>query len=263
MSASMHPLPPLRHHLRTGWLLAVPLLLVASACRPAPAADAPPTEPTAPAAAAPEVEVAPVLRTYDAPPGRADELASVLQRVLLRGDEAPLGRATALEGDRVLVVAPDSIHEGVETLCGRMSAKPPSTATSVQLSYWVVLAQPAEAADTAAVPELGSVLDEVVAQMGPAKFSLAERASLTSMLNARGESKGPTAEFAQTVTAREDGVVADLKIDVRQHQGPHAELRTRISLDSGQTAVVGQNGLPGDDGARVFYIVRAELIDGA
>lgn len=203
---------------------------------------------------------APIMRTYDAPQGRAEELANVLQRVLSGPpDMAPIGKARAMDGDRILVVAPAGIHEGVANLCTQLGRRGGTPSRSVRISYWLVQATAAEQTDASAVPEIDPALQEIAAAVGPTAFTLYERATLSSMLNSEAKSAGARAEFEQVATAYEGGIVADIDIALRTTAG---RLETRISLQPGKTVVIGQNGVEGSD-ARLFYVLRAELVDAA
>ena len=202
----------------------------------------------------------PIMRTYEAPPGRAEELAGVLQRVLSNAPDLPaLGKARAIDGDRVLVVAPAGIHEGVQHLCAQLEQRGNVPARSVAISYWLVYATPAEQTDVSAAPEIEAALQEIAAAAGPTSFTLFERATLVSMLNSEAKSSGARAEFEQVATAHEGGIVADIDILLN---GKHGRLETRMSVPPGKTVVIGQNGVEGND-ARLFYVVRAELVDAA
>jgi len=202
----------------------------------------------------------PIMRTYEAPAGRAEELASVLQRVLSSPpDMAPIGKARAMDGDRVIVVAPAGIHTGIEHLCAQLEQRGSAPARSVEITYWLVHAKPAEHTDVSAAPEIEAALQEIAATAGPTAFTLFERATLSSMLNAEAKTSGARAEFEQVATAHERGIVADVDISLRTASG---RLETRISVQPGKTVVIGQNGVEGDD-ARLFYVLRAELVDAA
>lgn len=218
-----------------------------------------PEVPSLDAAVASAVDpAAPIMRTYEAPPGRAEELANVLQRVLST-DAAPIGKARAIDGDRVLVVAPPGIHEGVQHLCAQLEQRGNVPARSVEISYWLVYATPAEHTDVSAAPEIEAALQEIAAAAGPTTFTLFERATLVSMLNSEAKSSGARAEFEQVATAHEGGIVADIDIHLHATNG---RLETRMSVPPGKTVVIGQNGVEGDD-KRLFYVVRAELVDAA
>jgi hypothetical protein len=211
-------------------------------------------------AVAPAAAGTPIMRTYDAPQGRAEELANVLQRVLSGPpDMAPIGKARAMDGDRVLVVAPAGIHEGVASLCAQLGQRGGTPARSVQISYWLVHAKPAEHTDASAAPEIDPALQEIAAAVGPTAFTLFERATLSSMLNSEAKTSGVRAQFEQVATAHEGGIVADIDIELRTMAG---SLETRISLQQGKTVVIGQNGVEGSD-ERLFYVLRAELVDAA
>ena len=78
-------------------------------------------------------------------------------------------------------------------------------------------------------------------------------------MNSEAKTSGVRAEFEQVATAYEGGIVADIDVELRTMAG---RLETRISLQPGKTVVIGQNGVEGSD-ARLFYVLRAELVDAA
>ncbi len=210
-----------------------------------------------------------VMRVYSTPPGRALELAGVLQHVMRTGpDMAPRGRVSALDGDRITVVAPARLHEGIAALCHEL-AQTTAPARTVTLSYWLVEARPADAVDVSAVPALDEALQRVARHDGAAVFTLADRVQMASLLNASGKTETVRAQYEQTATVQGDAIVADIAIDTRARGG---DLRTRVRLTPGQTLVVGQGAWiddnssrdPGDDDEpRLYYVVRAELADAA
>lgn len=259
--------------LRTSLLLA--LALGAGGClRSDPAPIEAPTASADPLTSAPsptttEGEDA-ELRVYETPPGRAAEVAGVLQRVLRGTDETPpRGTVTAAHGDRVVVVAPPSLHRGIEPLCRDLTktSDAPRTAT---VQYWLVRAEPSEATDTSAVPMLADTLNEVATLDGAATFSLVERMRVSSLVDATGRAEGTHARIRQVVSARERTILADLDVDVTPPRAPGAELHTRVRLSPEDTVVIGQSGwtdhMPTpeggtDDSERLYYVVRAELDD--
>ena len=120
-------------------------------------------------------------------------------------------------------------------------------------------ATPAERTDVSAAPEIEAALQEIAAVAGPTAFTLYERATLSSMLNSEAKASGARAEFEQVATAFDGGIVADVDIALRASP---ARLETRMAVAPGKTVVIGQNGVEGDD-TRLFYVVRAELVDAA
>ncbi len=210
-----------------------------------------------------------VMRVYDTPPGRARDVASVLQRVLkTSSDLPPRGRVSAMDGDRVTVVAPVELHEGIAALCKEIAKTETSPARTVSLSYWLVEAHPADASDLSAIPALADVLGPVIEHDGPARFTIAEKATVSSLLNSSGRTEGVHAKYQQLATARGDTIIADIDIDSKGANG--GSLQTRVSLTPGQTLVVGQGTWQthdrdrddsGDVEPRMYYVVRAELAD--
>ena len=264
--------------MRLPTILCLPLLLLpgcqraegprTEAVAPSPAAAAPVTTPApATTVVAPPGEEAMVMRTYEVPGLRAAELAAVLQRVLRTTQEQPpRGRVTAMNEGRVVVVAPAGIHEGVERLCNELTETDNAPPKTVQLSLWLVFAEPADSADASDIPEIREALDEVSAATEPLRFTLGEHVTLSSLINAEAKTQGRLGRYEQVATAYGRGIVADLEIDLFEYRN---SMRTRVTLQPGQTVVVGQSGLvkqiepPGTppDERRILYVVRAELAD--
>lgn len=264
--------------MRPAILLCLPFLLVPGCQRPEPARTEPVAPPPlaaapvsgpapAPAATPAPAEQPVVMRTYEVPGMRAAELAAVLQRVLRTApDQPPRGRVTAMNEGRVVVVAPPGIHEGVDRLCTELTDTDTAPPKTVQVSLWLVFAEPADASDASEIPDISETLDEVSAATEPARYTLGERVTLSSLINAEAKAQGRLGRYEQVATAHGRDIVADLEVDLFEYRN---SLRTRVTLEPGQTVVVGQTGLVKEhqpmgtppDERRILYVVRAELAD--
>lgn len=249
--------------------LAVPSLAGCQApAQPAPVASAaPPVAALAPpASVAPEAAAEVEMKAYEVPGMRGPELVGVLKQVLSRGsDSPPLGRATAMDDGRVLVVAGPGIQAGVASLCEALQSETPTEPKTVKLSYWIVYADAAENTEIADMDILSEALNEVAEATGPSRFSLAEHASIASIANTSARTRGKLARFEQVASLHGDTVVADLSIEFNPHvrgMPIHNRLETRMSLEPGETVVLGRSGHLGDEPHdEVLYVVRAELAD--
>jgi hypothetical protein len=195
-----------------------------------------------------------VLRTYAAPRNRGDDLAKSLQRVLIVGEERH-GSVQQLDDGRLLVVAPTSVQDGVAELCHASETSPvPSAPATVELSYWVVLAEPAETADASALPRsLAPAMDEIVHRNGPHRFELLDTTRIASIPHAWAQSNGANAKFTQTTSLFEDELLADIAIDMHG-----AEFNTRVALRPGELAVIGQS-TQRPSANPMFFIVQGQI----
>ncbi|MBI4914657.1 MAG: hypothetical protein HY825_02325 [Acidobacteria bacterium] len=215
----------------------------------------------------------PVLATYPLPRGLGERVVGLLRDLLVEG-EHPIGRVTLAPGDRVIVVAPESIQEGVsETMKSLADAPPPPPPATIQLHYWLVLGRPA--AQASGMERLGEgavAMDAIMRSQGPLDLRLVDEVRLASMEGEWAEVGGRKAHIEQRVARIGDRVIADLNV------GAVGNLRTRVQLEPGKFVVLGQVGYdeheaalayvgPGApepvQDALLYYVVRAEIMGSA
>lgn len=248
--------------MRLTTLIMFPAFLLC-ACEGTPPAAAP--NPGVAAVATPATSTAdePELRTYEVPGGRAGELAGVLRSALSRGRDQPTqGTVKRLGDDRLVVVAPPSIHEGVEQLCRDFAdgdeAPAPRTVT---LDYWILRVGDGTAG-AGNLPEALSGVVEEIAERGQSDVSLLEQLELSSVTNEHAQIEGSRAEVIHTVTVVGEQIVAEVGIELRESG---SKLRTRISLEPNTFVVLGRGGYsrvgPDRDGEAetLYYVVRARV----
>lgn len=183
-----------------------------------------------------------VLRGYPAP-GRAEELASAIG-YLLRLGEQRVGSARVGPADQVLVLAPRSVHEGIEELVREQPSptEAPARPSSVSMTYWFVGARPgADAAPRApALKEIEPALTEVTRLQGPHEFRLIERLQLRQLPGGGDYSAdSPNLKVLQSVSLSRGEIVAW----VRAVPAGRNEIKTQVKLRSGQLMVLAQVGL--------------------
>lgn len=227
------------------------------------AACATPSQPPA------QVEPEMTLVAYDVPHGYGDEVWTLLNRTLSRGSEqTPVGRAAMGPGDKLVVVAPKAVQLGVGKFLTELDAldTPPEPAPAVTLSYWLVVAEPADKADApVALADVQPALDEIGKTQGPMRFALLERMQVTSR-ERRAMTEGAAARISQNATLVRENVIADVEIDLG-----HYRIDTQVKSKPGQFVVLGQTGFNtrmgpatapkpfGDaDDLTLFYILRAD-----
>ncbi len=231
--------------------LATLLLCLALTLTGCPLGQSTPTPPTA----------ALVLRTYDVPAGSGQRLRSVLKEVLWFGAEGKdastwVGRVDVGPDGRLIVLAPESVHEGVKALVASVVSKGIKEPETVTLSYWVVVGTPGADQPQPMPAELEPALAEVKKAEGALGFTLIEKLTVSSLSGERGDLNGRDTSVEQYVTNVDDALTADLRLE-RFGQ----RIRTRVRLAAGKVVVLASSGTPtkepGDAAKRVFFIVKA------
>lgn len=205
-----------------------------------------------------------VLHTYDVPKGSAQKIRGVLMNVLWIGSEGKdsnkyIGRAEVAPDGRLIVMAPESVHEGVKTLLATLPQKPEKEPGTIKLNYWVVTGLPgkSEAPLTPALEEIAPALKELEKNDGPMSFTLVEKLQVSSLSSERGKLNGRDTSARQFINSISDGLItADIELE-RMGQ----KLETRVRLEPGQLVVLASSGAPSrdnvDTGRTVYFLVRA------
>lgn len=210
-----------------------------------------------------------VLRSYEVPGGGAQRLRAVLGQLLWFGSEGKdsnkyVGRADVGPDGRLIVLAPESVHEGVKALVASVTASPLKEPGTIRLSYWVVTGTPgkSEAPLAPALTEVQPALAELEKNDGPMSFTLVEKLQVSSLSGEQGKLNGRDTSVRQQATLLEGQLTADLSLD---RMGQHLE--TRVRLAPGQLVVMASSGAPTkdqtDSGRTVYFLVRAAPNDGA
>lgn len=210
-----------------------------------------------------------VLRSYDVPNGGAQRLRSALKELLYFGSDGKdsnkyVGRADVGPDGKLIVLAPESVHEGVKALVASANAHPVAEPGTVRLNYWVVVGA-AGKSDAALAPNLAEVapaLAELEKSDGPMSFTLVEKLQVSSLSGERGRLNGRDTSVRQFATVVDGQLTADLELE-RMAQ----KLETRVRLEPGQLVVLASSGAPAKDqvdtGRSVYFLVRAASNDGA
>lgn len=210
-----------------------------------------------------------VLRSYEVPNGGAQRLRSVLKDLLWFGSEGKdsnkyVGRADVGPDGRLIVLAPESVHEGVKALVASVTTNPIKEPGTIVLSYWVITGAPgkSEAAPAAGLAEVAPALAELEKNDGPMSFTLVEKLQVSSLSGEQAKLNGRDTSVRQFATMVDGQLTADLSLD-RMGQ----RLETRVRLTPGQLVVMASSGAPTkdqtDSGRTVYFLVRAAPNDGA
>jgi hypothetical protein len=192
------------------------------------------------------------LRTYEVPEGYKNEIASQLRYVLQGSEESAVGRVIPGTGNRLVVVAPPGIHEGLRSLVREMAdlgpVPPPSQA---RLTYWVVSGRPAGAGAAvdrpfvttgpAGLDRIETALAGIAEAQGPTEFRLLERLEILSTGHDWARAFGQVVRVRQRVAVSGETVVAEVNIDLA---GVSLGIETEVVIGRGQFLVLGQGGVP-------------------
>ncbi len=218
-------------------------------------------------------------KSYDIPPGHAGEI-----RRLFKGGGA-MGYPIAVVsekgtntqfvnpqpvfiGDNRFVVAlPEGHHAALEqVLASIKTSGAAGVAESYEMTYWVILAKPADA--TTVAPELGEVkgtLDKLGA-LGPQAFTMVDRIGGRVTDGEDAEMHSVRTKIMQTMST--DNGTLQLHLEVEEngpadkHGGPY--IKTTLRLKPDQPIVLGDSALSQPvalENGLVLYVVRARRVD--
>jgi len=204
-----------------------------------------------------------VLHSYSVPAGSAQQLRTVLRELLWFGSDGKdsnkyVGRADVGPGGQLIVLAPETVHEGVRALIAEAEKNPVKAPQSLTLTYWAVVGTPVEKAGErpAALKDVGPALDEVVKSEGTMDFSLMEKLVVSSMSGEHGEVMGREIDARQYATLADGTLTADLDLE-RMGQ----RVKTRVRLPQDKLMVLASSGLVSKDaadaGKSLIFIVKA------
>ncbi len=178
----------------------------------------------------------PILRAYEVAPPHQERTRSMLVGLLQRGENEK-GRVVRGPGNQLVVLAPASVHEGIQTLLQDLeSAQELPPPTALNLEYWIVLGTSASK-PTIPTPlhELSDTLQTLQKTQGPMEFKLLEKVSLGSLDSEFARINGRWVEVEQLASLGPRGVTADLTIKIIDNK-----LQTRVQLQPQQIAALAQ-----------------------
>jgi hypothetical protein len=200
------------------------------------------------------------LRTYEVPKGTVRALVTTVKDALYLDEHKVIGRATVTPDGRLAVLAPQNVQANVQILVDEVAKHPPTYDQTITLEYWVVVAKAASSPQPSS-PSLHDVqpaLDEIVKSQGPATFTLAQRARVSSLHDEKGVVDNDGLKVIQTAVQTNDGVYVNLNLAFEK-----SYLETRVHLTADRIVVLGAVGeAPSPDGTTLYYLVRFAPRDG-
>lgn len=207
----------------------------------------------------------PVVRTYDVPAERADEIRSNLNRLFRVNDSNSEGSAQIFGNGVMLVRAPIGFQRGIKNLVEKLANEKPVPHATVHLDYWLVTGQTDNVSNASSMPQLSKVLEAISQVDGPRKFRILEHLSSNSMTGLEVEVKGWLGKVKSVAVVKNDFI--GLRLDLHSKLG---EVRTDTLIKAGEFLVLGQNAVEpglqvgneklGTGQANVYYIVRSEVV---
>lgn len=202
-----------------------------------------------------------VLRSYDVPNNGAQRLRGTLKDLLWFGGDNKdanrfVGRADVGPDGRLIVLAPESVHDGVKTIIASLASSPTKEPNTIRIDYWVVRGSAGDGELPANLGEIATALNEVKKNDGPMAFDLVEKLSVSALPNERGVMDGRDTRVRQFTNVVDGNVIADLDLE-RFGQ----KLSTRVRIKPGVVVVLGSAGMTSTDQKdtthSVYFVVRA------
>lgn len=203
-----------------------------------------------------------VLETYAVPEGYSGLMEQALTRVLFFGDE-PVGRVIQAPDGRLIVVAPESVQEGVARLVEQLNAAQPAprTPANIRIDYWLLHGRRAEAASTEApAPALAATMAAIQQAEGPMDFELYAHKVLTSVDDERARLSSPGLEIEQYATWDAAGKTINAEVGIDAAGGSGA--RTAVQVASGQVVVLAEVADLADDQPwdTLYYVISPTVL---
>lgn len=206
-----------------------------------------------------------VVRTFNVPANRAEEVRHVLSRLFWqRNGEEQAG--VQVFGNGLLVVrAPEGFIRGIEQLINNMDNEKPLERAKIKMEYWLVLG---EEAPSSSKPggEISTVLDTIEKADGPKRFRVLEHLGVNTAANEEVKLKGSVVEWLGVASLKSEEI--QLQLDLKSRV---AEFKGRTQSKPGEFIVLGQNAVPAGEKlangsmvmpshANAYHILRATVL---
>jgi len=213
------------------------------------------------------------LRSYTVPQGLEERMVQVLSALMVRGEER-VGRAMTGPNGLVLVLAPGSVHAGIDRVLQQLDSTNVDLGApqTIEITYWLVLGRPAERGDAAAgqdrrLQEIQPALDTIAGEQGATRFEVVERLKVSSVPGEQGAIGGRTVRITQRVSRTGGGLLGDVELEMYQGAGG---LRARVALSPDRFVVLGESGIGSRDykfmndetvAETLYYVIRARVVE--
>jgi hypothetical protein len=217
----------------------------------------------------PEWDNPTVLRVYDVPTERAQDIRTALSSAMSAGtpEDKSHGRVTLSGTNQLVVLAPLQTQASVEKAVAKLGGGKPAAGAaaegSVRLTVWLVDAVDGAGADDALLADLAPALEAARGALGAVRFRLHDGVAVSTIPNG-SEAKVVSGRGTQArahLRPIGGGVQAELFIT---GVGP-GSIETTTALPFGQTIVLARLAAPAAGGRAPegteptrLYIVRAE-----
>ncbi len=204
-----------------------------------------------------------VLEAYAVPPGYSGLMSSALTRAMFVGNDA-VGRVIETPDGQIIVVAPQSVQQGVKRLIDQLNASKPAlrTPTNIRIDYWLVHGHRAEAPATEyPAPILAETLEAVQQAEGPMRFELYAHKVLTSLDEERADLSSDGLFIRQEASWSSTGGTITAEVGIEAAGG--VGINTDIRLSPGQVVVLGEVADIADDQPydALYYVISPTVIE--
>ena len=214
-----------------------------------------------------ESVTATLVKTYNVPFDRAEEVKNSLNHLFSQKDGEMLGSAQVFGNGVMLVRAPEGFQRGVEHLIEQLGTEKTPQRIAIRLDSWLVVGQEDKKSNIEMFPALSTVLSAIDKLDGPRKFRVLEHLSSTGMSGQEVKIKGTAAEVTSMAFTVQTNEALGLRLDFKSTLG---NLKTDTQIKAGEYLILGQNAvdpgtsseqqkIAGGHPTNVYYVVHAEI----
>lgn len=195
------------------------------------------------------------LRTYTVPDARARDVSNALDKVF-GGGKSPIGRAWVAGPGQILVLAPKQMQASIGAAINKLAGENPHPAKALgpfRLDAWVVDASPGQGPSDPSLKAIAPALESFVKATGPAHFVQAHYLTALSDIDATIRINPSVAYgLMYTLERRADSLELAFNYhreayDNKRHSGRTVGLDGKVTVQLGQTLVLGLISEGGDD----------------
>jgi hypothetical protein len=171
-------------------------------------------------------------------------------------DEAELAATLSVECPEPEPEPPPSCDEAIDEL-------PEIDTSRTSVEYWVIRAEPSDAADASELPPVLRGMSETFATPRPTRLSIVEHLQLESIADRRSEVSGHFARVSHRHVMVDGVPVVEFELDLNYGS---SELETTVAVEPDVPTLVGRGGddtRGAPENSQLFYVMRTTEGQGA
>lgn len=200
-----------------------------------------------------------VLRTYNVPEGRSEEIRGGLTHLFNQQTSPETAASAQTIGNTLVVKAPEGFQAGISDLVQSLEKQKNEKQGNVKLDYWVLTGEEGDSNEKT-FDQLQSVLGSLSQVSGKKKFKVIEHLSSSAMSNMEMLIEGAEAKLKSQNKIQGDTV--RVMVDMQSSFG---KIKSIIQMKSGEFVVMGENAMKGSEHGvnskiNIYHILRAQVV---